>query len=352
MIVAKLLRRAKNRIAEVKYVVSQLRYFERCTGYHPCIVCPTKTLNEEILILKIRSSSRLNVYTDKIMVKELIKKRIDTEPSLSGLAIPQTLGVYTNTSELMGALPQEDCIIKANHGSGMVYYYKVGQGIQHSDAPDFNDWLNTDYSVQSGEKCYEGIVPALFSERLLFCSDGNLPMDIKVHCARGSVLMTQLLDRSKGELRRLTFDASNRPKALFKNEVLSFSASDLPLNLACQYASTLAAEFDYARIDFYWVDKSLYFSEITFYPMSAAMPLRSFEADASMGRIYRNKKRQRQRERQNKASSKQPSGGNDSPSLALLLVGYIIYLARSPKASTKGLISRIHAQLRPLVSKA
>ena len=181
--------------------IYQFQRFWRENGYFPCVLSPLKTINEEILLGKLLSSSALSFYVDKIEAKNHVSRAI-RDRRLDKLKIPDTLRVYSDVEDFVRFLPREKCLVKASHGSGMSKIFDPKAGIDDSTKVQLHAWLNTDYSLMSGETCYKGIVPKIFPETLLLCSNGSYPMDLYVDWIRTIASMQQwfLSNRHKGPL--------------------------------------------------------------------------------------------------------------------------------------------------------
>ena len=258
--------------------------FYRTTKYWPSLKNPT-TINENIFVLKVKSSKADYKYVDKLLAQNFIRSQIE-ENNFCNLFLPEILVESADAEHFISKLPNCKCFIKANHGSGMCMLYKPENGLDEIGSNKLKDWLEFDYAFFSGEECYSNIERKLFAERLLTCKDGSLPDDIKVHCCNGKPLIIQVLRRASGELERQTFDSNWNSKNWFQNETLQTDLSSVPRNDVTDYAAKLAESFVYVRVDFYLVDSKLYFSELTLFPASASLPLLNKEIDLMLGRKF------------------------------------------------------------------
>ncbi|RBP83247.1 hypothetical protein EBI01_19110 [Marinomonas rhizomae] len=281
----------KRLFLEILILVDRTLYFKitfyKRSNYWPNINFP-RTINENILKLKIESPECYSVYADKVLVREIVENAI-FEHNLNKLKLPVMLFYSDDVEDFLRKFKGEESFVKANHGSGMCFYFdgKTQNKLTPSQIKMMREWLCTDYYKFSGEACYKNINRKVFAEKPLRCKDGSLPDDIKVHCYFGKPAVIQILRRTTGKLERKTYDENWIERPWFKNEVLSPDLSLIPKEEVLLYAKTLSTGFEYVRVDFYLVDGLLYFSELTFYPASASLPLTSKKIDEELGAKYR-----------------------------------------------------------------
>ncbi|MBE0472418.1 MAG: hypothetical protein IBX55_23285, partial [Methyloprofundus sp.] len=146
--------------------------FYRSSGYWPIIKEP-KTINENIFKLKINSPESYDIYADKLLVRSFIENRI-IEHNLSKLRLPTILLESENVEHFLRNFRGEESFIKANHGSGMCFYFdgKTQKSLTTKQINLMKKWLRTDYYKFSGETCYKNIKRKVFAEQSLKCKDG------------------------------------------------------------------------------------------------------------------------------------------------------------------------------------
>ena len=260
------------------------RFFFKC-GYWPRVSNP-RTINEHLLARKLFvDMSSLSIYVDKILVREFVSVLIK-DKRLSNLFLTDILVCETTLRKFLSNIPSQSCFIKANHGSGMCFMKPYGHNLSQRQISTLRQWLSTDYFLGSGESCYKGISPQLFAELPIYCSNGELPDDVKVHCFYGRPYMIQLIRRTSGVLERKTFDINGNSVDWFQNEILDISSLDLPLSDIVSNSLSLSEGFEYVRCDYYLVDDKLYFGELTFIPAAASMPLSSYAVDLHLGAAF------------------------------------------------------------------
>jgi hypothetical protein len=253
-------------------------------GYWPNTKSP-ETINEVLLKKKLTHGEELGPFVDKIRVRDYIEQ-ISKEKDMD-LNLPEIIQIYNTLNDLKIENIREKVFIKANHGSGMNILFDPHKTKNIlAVKKDIERWFHTDYSLLSGERCYATIPVVVYCEKPLYCRDGSLPDDIKVHCYCGNAVVIQVIRRTSGALERKTYDRFWTEQNWFENEILKVDVNKLPKEKIIQYSEILSKDFDYVRVDFYEVDGVLYFSELTFFPMSAALPLKSKEVDLYLGNLY------------------------------------------------------------------
>lgn len=228
-----------------------------------------QTLNEKIQWKKIYD--RRPVYTlcaDKYEVRNYVKERIGEK-----YLIP--LLFYTNNPNKIDfdkiPLP---FIIKANHGSGWIFIIKNKKEINKKEIIErCKKWLESNIYFIGREWQYKNIKPKILIEKLLLDEEGQIPKDYKFHCFNGEVEFIQVdTDRFENHKRGF-FDINwrllpftwspkknNRPKYELNKDI----NKPKKLREMVEIATTLSKNFDYVRVDLYFVNNKIYFGELTF----------------------------------------------------------------------------------------
>jgi len=257
--------------------------FFRQVGYWPNIVKPNR-IREILLKKKILSNNKFKDYVDKYKVRKIINKIIQ-ETNIN-LKMTTLIGVYSSVEEIDFSQINKPCFIKANHGSDMNFFYEPGKHDITKLKQVLDNWLKIDFFNENGEMCYKGIQKKIIIEKPIFCKDGNLPDDIKVHCYFGEPSVIQIIRRRNGYLERKTFDSTWSKQNWFKNDDLEVSLDSIPTNQVLEFSKLLSQIFDYVRMDYYLVDGTLYFGEYTFFPAATYLPLTSVDVDRYLGDLY------------------------------------------------------------------
>ncbi|HEX8527417.1 ATP-grasp fold amidoligase family protein [Allosphingosinicella sp.] len=221
-----------------------------------------RTFNERIQARKlIDRDPMLPLLADKVKVKDFVAKRLGREwliPTLwNGPMLPDR------------PLWPVPFVVKSNHASQQCIFVRD----ENADWPAIrrraHRWLRSRYGGILGEWLYSRIEPQILIEPFIGGGRG-LPVDYKFFVFGGRAEFVQVdTDREHGHKRTL-FDRSwtRLPAVLnFPNDPGEIAP---PASLAemLDSAETLAADMDFARVDFYEVDGRPLFGEMTFYPGS------------------------------------------------------------------------------------
>jgi hypothetical protein len=236
----------------------------------PNIEAPT-TLNEKLLWKKLYGYKPLHTtITDKYAVREWVADRIGQE-----YLIPM-IAAFETVKELDFERLPESFIIKTSHGSGQNVIIHSKDFVDESQVKRLlRGWLKENHYHLSKEPQYKDIKPRLIVEKLLTDADGCVPMDFKFHCFHGQVEAIQVdIDRfddhrrnfydTDWKLLAFTWSAWDRHGPLWPNG----RAVERPAALEemIKVARSLAAEFDYIRVDLFNCDGKVYFGELTLHP--------------------------------------------------------------------------------------
>ena len=276
----KILRRIKNEVFLILLSDKQYVQFEfrRKMGKSLDLVNP-QTLNEKINWLKIYDRSALHVTcSDKYAVRSYVKEIIGEE-YLVPLYLHTEKPKDVNESNI-GTFP---CIIKTNHDSSGgiivrskddVKWVKIQQKLKKR--------LSVDYYKSSREWQYRDIKPCIVVEKLLTDKDGNIPADIKVHVISGKVEMIQM-DEGRGtpEHFRNWYSSDWDLLPMSWSSKIDGRLTDpknvnipAPKNLGkiLEKSILLAEPFRYVRVDWYELENTIYFGELTFHHDGGFMP--------------------------------------------------------------------------------
>ena len=253
------------------------------------------TLNEKINWLKLNDRRKIQtICADKVLVRDYIKDKIGEQ-----YLVPLIL-VVKNANEIENEdLPEFPVIIKTNHDSGGVFMIRNKNTIDLKPIRvKLNDRLRKNYYLKSKEWQYKNIKPRILVEKLLLTKSGDIPMDYKVHCFNGKAHLIQVdIGRGSESHFRNWYDTNwerqpfkwSSPKANNKRTDPADFDIDKPTSLSemLELSNTLAQPFDYVRIDWYNVDGTLYFGEITFHHDSGYQPIVPEEWDVKLGNLVK-----------------------------------------------------------------
>ena len=228
-----------------------------------------KLFNEKVLYRKFINGdyARYGRLSDKFLVRDYIASTIGGE-----YLIP--LVHETDDPTTLLSLPSlKGTVIKPNHGSNMVDIL-----LEEPDCLQKQllinrciEWLRKDFSSEAREIHYRYIRPRILVEK--YIGDGrSAPIDYKFHMFNkkdGSYeYVLQVIYNRGNPALSMNFYVNNLRNAFHKirDTGLDISASHSSLAKALELSKTLAADFDYVRVDWYLHESQIYFGELTFTP--------------------------------------------------------------------------------------
>ena len=239
--------------------------FRKHMGY-PLDLDNPRTFNEKISWLKLNDRTELHTQaSDKFRVREYISRKIGEK-----YLIPLVYHTENPKNIVPDNLPDYPVIIKANHNSSGGVIVKNKDDINWKRIQfDMKKLLRENYFYSSREWQYKNIEPRIVVEKLLTDKNGAIPYDYKIHCFNGKVVFTQVdLDRQINHTRNLyDVDWKFIPCTwIYKNgkQIERPVTYEKMQNLA----ETIAKDFIYVRVDFYSIEKTLFFGELTFHSES------------------------------------------------------------------------------------
>lgn len=181
-------------------------------------------------------------------------------------------------------------IIKNNHDSGNVFIireddFKLQEAIKKANAI-----MKLNQGKWTGETWYSKIERSIIIEELLQDEDKKVPIDIKVHAFKGTTkkVITVDFNRFTEKHSRKVYDEHGNELDMeyyYQNDP---SKMDTPiwLNKVIELADKLRDPFDYARVDFYYINQQIYFGESTFAPSSGYVKFNDRKWDTYMGSLW------------------------------------------------------------------
>jgi hypothetical protein len=243
-----------------------------------------RTFNELIQHKKIFNRDPMVALTaDKYRVRQYVKERIGERylvPLLAVVTDPQLID-FTQ-------LPQS-FVVKANHGAGFNFFVDdkdlVDRAIMNETVAA---WLHVDFAAMYQEWAYRSIERRIVIEERL-ASGAAVPADYKFFVFRGRVRLIQL-DQGRYSIHRQNlYDEHWRPLAVEYVSPRSSEPDRVPPELGemIELAQSLAAPFEFARIDLYLVAGRIFFGEITHYPNAGLVAFKPPEFDRVLGDVWR-----------------------------------------------------------------
>lgn len=221
------------------------------------------TFNEKLQWLKLNwYDKRALLCADKNLVREYV-----ADKGLSQLLVPQ-LGVYDRPEDIDFSKLPERFVLKPSHDSGHTIICKDKSKFDQKEAvSQLNRYLKVDYEFMSGEWVYASKHKTIVCEKFIEDRQAGELFDYKFFCFGGEPQCVFFVtDRSNHA--KCDFYDMDWQKQSFR-WIYEPSGKVFPkpkqFDQMIQYAKILAADFPFARVDFYETEGKVYFGEITFF---------------------------------------------------------------------------------------
>lgn len=245
--------------------------FRRVTGEKLNIDTPV-TLYDKIAHLAFRTdTSRWSVLADKIGVRDFIAEKG------YGDNLPKLLGVWDNADKIDYSKLPKQFVLKTNNASATNIIVN-DKDLLNKEATNkqLNEWLAYDYGLYTCQPHYSRIKPLILAEELLIDDEttgkGKSLNDYKFFCINGepTYVMT-MTDRefNTHNVNVMVFDLKWQAHPEFiSNRQDSNANVERPVcfDKMIEIAKVLSAEFEFVRVDFYNINNTPIFGELTFTP--------------------------------------------------------------------------------------
>jgi len=242
-----------------------------------------RTFNEKLQWLKLHD--RKPIYTtmvDKYEAKKYVASIIGEE-----YIIP-TLGIWNKFDDIdFDELPDQ-FVLKCTHDSGKVVICKDKKHFDFKKAKKIiNKSLKTNYYLTGREWPYKNVKRRIIAEQYMEDSSTEELNDYKLMCFNGKVRCSFVCsDRFSKEGLKVTFFDRDWNKMPFERHYPSSME-----NISCpshydnmiQLSETLSASIPFVRVDFYEINKKVFFGELTFFPGSGLEEFSPFDWDEKIG---------------------------------------------------------------------
>ena len=248
----------------------------------PNIVKP-RSFNEKVCRRKIMERDpRFPVLADKVLVKDIVRAKLGDDWIIPTIWHGQHL---PPVEERTWPMP---FVIKVNSGSGWNIFVR---NEAECDWPDIerrcDEWMRTTFGRHLGEWLYAHIKPQILVEPFIG-KLADLPLDYKFWTFGGKVKAIQVDTDREHSTRRRFYDPDWRPLPFAKGVPLEERDIPRPVSLDRMIAAAeiLAEDISFVRVDFYEIEDSPVFGEMTFYPASGISHFSPSEWDEVMGSYW------------------------------------------------------------------
>ena len=225
-----------------------------------------KTFNEKLQWLKLFYYGKSEAdLVDKLKVKNHIEKVLGEQYVLP------TIKVWDSADEIIFDQLPEEYVLKCNHDSGSVYFSTNFSSLDQKTIKDnLNKKLRTNYYWSGRETPYKYVIPKVFAEPLMRCTNVKDLYDYKFFCFNGVPRVFRVDFNRFVEHHANYYDVEGNPITLgVKSFPPSFEIElQIPDNLSemVEIARKLSRDLPFARIDLYNIDGQILCGEITLFP--------------------------------------------------------------------------------------
>ena len=239
------------------------------------------TFNEKVSWLKLNERKpEYSTLVDKFEVKRYVSNKIGKE-----FIIP-TIGIYNKFEEIdFSTLPQQ-FVLKCTHDSQSTIIVKNKKSFEIEKAQrKLNNGLKRNFYWSTREYPYKDVKPRIIAEKYLEDETGTGLKDYKFFCFNG--------------IPKMMFIATGRPlNTCFDFYDMEFNHLDIRqghpnakytinkpkgFEKMKQLASILSQGFPQIRVDFYDINGSIYFGELTLFHFGGDTPFEPEKWDQIMG---------------------------------------------------------------------
>lgn len=242
-----------------------------------------KTFNEKLQWLKLYDRKpEYTMMVDKCEVKKYVAEKIGQE-----YIIP-TLGVWDNFDEIDFSELPDQFVLKCTHDSGSVVICHDKEHFDETKAKAYlREKMQCNLYWHGREWPYKDVKPRIIAEKYMEDAATGELRDYKFFCFNGKV-----------KCFKIDFDRFTKHRANYytsEEELLPFGEVVCPpdfsrelamphsLKKMIELAEKLSADIPFLRVDFYEVNKQIYFGELTFFPASGFGKFEPEEWDYTFG---------------------------------------------------------------------
>ena len=234
-----------------------------------------KGFNEKLQWLKLYDRRpEYTSYVDKILVREYVKRCVGEK-----YLVP-LIGIYDDPDQIDFSSLPDQFVIKCNHnsGTGMCVCSDKSKIIIQDVKNRLRKELNKNFYYEKREWPYKNVVPKLLCEQFLIDNNplntsGTL-IDYKFHCFNGEpkflyVGTDDVSSGTKGELKLSFFDLNWNTPPFYRLDHKPISVDVKKpegIEEMIEVARKLSKGIPFVRVDLYWINNQVLFSEMTFYP--------------------------------------------------------------------------------------
>lgn len=257
------------------------RTFKKRLGRLPNLESPIM-FNDKLQWLKLNWRDPIAVKcADKFEVRRFVADRIGEE------YLNELIGVWESVEEIdIGKLPDR-FVLKATHGSGYNIICRDKSKMNWAvELKKLKRWLRTDYSLYGREWVYKGIRPRIICEKYLEEPNTGELRDYKIFCFNGEPKLIQVDMNRFINHKRNIYDLNwNLMDCTihYPNDPTAKVERPKKLEEMLQLSAKLSSGFPHVRVDFYYVEDSIVFGELTFFHGNGTKRILPVDFEVEMG---------------------------------------------------------------------
>lgn len=229
----------------------------------PNLTAP-RTFSEKIIWLKLNyRAADAKQIADKYRVREYVASRVGDD------VLMPLVATYLNVGDIRIDEFPERFVVKPNHASGLVKFYRKSEVNIEDLVRLGKEWLALDYGRDGGEYQYVGIERRLIIERDMREDNGGEELhDYKFFCFNGVPQFVQVDLNRYSHHERCFYNMNWEPQefSLFHPRGTADVARPETWDQMKSIARELSRGRPFARVDLYEVSGKVYFGEITLHP--------------------------------------------------------------------------------------
>jgi len=222
--------------------------------------------NEKLMLLKLKyynNNALVIKCADKYRVQEYVK-----ECGLANILNP-IYATYDDANDIDFDILPDKFVLKCNHGCGFNIICTDKSNLDKQETiKTLNKWLKKKFGKDTRELHYLKIKPLIICEKYIETNAGVLPNDYKIYCFNGEPKIILTCTEREKELKLNFFDLDWKELMLGheKNRAQGEIKAPACLDQMIENAKILSSPFKFVRVDFYDLDGSPIFGELTFTP--------------------------------------------------------------------------------------
>lgn len=252
-----------------------------------------KTYNEKVNYRKNYPKHALfSICSDKIAAKKWVAERIGEEYIIPNYYVGDSI-TPVKIKEILAE--KGDCVLKANHNSGPVFFLTTGSSDCEIEAAckDVNQQLKVDFGKLQNEPWYSEIKPRVLVEKRLQPEGGERDIrDYKFHIFKqenGGYKVILEVHFEQGVNHTISYFDENLnwlPITVEYPNIITKINKPTNYELMLEKAKELASDFTHVRVDFYNIAGHIYFGELTFAKTSGGAIFMHKMYDLWMGNLW------------------------------------------------------------------